>query len=97
MAGALGGVLVLARHARHPGTIVLGGWLLGWLAFAVVGILTPIEMRANLASAPLVLALAAIAAGRLVAASRPATAAAAALALAIIWDGFTRWTHCLTG
>jgi hypothetical protein len=94
---AAGGAVWLAQQGRHPASIVIAGWAIGWLAFAALGIATPIEMRANLAAAPLVLALASCAIGALAQSSRIGATVAVALGLAIGWDGFTRWTHCLTG
>jgi hypothetical protein len=97
LAAAAGGAVWLARQGWHPASIAIAGWAIGWLTFAALGIATPIEMRANLAAAPLVLALASCAVGRLAQSSRIGAAVAVALGVAIAWDGFTRWTHCLTG
>ncbi len=54
-------------------------------------------MRANLAAAPFVLAMASFAIGMLAARSVTGLAVAAIAGIAIASDGFTRWMHCLTG
>jgi hypothetical protein len=96
MAAAAGAVW-LVRRGRQPASIVIAGWAIGWLVFAALGIATPVQMRANLAAAPLVLILASCAIGALADASRLGAAVATGLGLAMAWDGFTRWTQCLTG
>ena len=59
----------MVRRRREPATIVLGAWGITWLGFAALGIATPVEMRANLAAAPFVLAAASLAIGVLAARS----------------------------
>jgi hypothetical protein len=85
------------RRPREGLTLVLAGWAATWLLFSVLGIITAIEMRANLAAAPLVAALAAFALGSLGRSSRAGATVAVLLAAAIAWDGFAQWMHCLTG
>lgn len=97
MIAALGGVLWTATRRRDAGTLVLAGWAAVWLVFAVLGIATPVEMRANLAAMPLVLAFGAIALASLGRASANGAALAIMLGAAIAWDGFLQWTRCLTG
>jgi hypothetical protein len=95
---ALAGAGWLAvRRPRDGLTLVLAGWGATWLLFSALGIVTAIEMRANLAAAPLVMALAAFALGSLGQSSRVGAAAAALVAVAVAWDGFAHWMHCLTG
>jgi hypothetical protein len=84
---AAGAVLLLRRRPREGLTLVLIAWGLVWVAFTALGILTPLSMRANLASAPVFLGLSAYALGHLSARSRPGAAGAAALAIVIAWDG----------
>jgi hypothetical protein len=94
---ALAGIAWLIPKRREPAVVVLGGWGLTWLAFLVLGILTPVQMRANLAAAPLILACASFALDRLANRSNAGFSAASVIGLAIVWHGFTRWMHCLTG
>jgi uncharacterized membrane protein len=60
-------------------------------------LVSAIEMRANLAAAPLVVALAAFAIGSLGQSSRAGAALAVLAASALAWNGFAQWMHCLTG
>lgn len=96
LAAAAGAVWAL-RTPRGPAWLVLAAWGLTWLGFTALGIVTPIEMRANLAAAPFVLAMASFAIGQLAGRSAAGVAAASLVAALIAWDGFTRWLHCLTG
>jgi hypothetical protein len=94
---AIAGAVWLARERRRPVAMVLAGWGLAWLIFSALGVVTPIEMRANLAAAPFVLALASYGLGTLAHQSRAGVVLASAAGMAIACDGFTRWLHCLTG
>ncbi len=94
---ALAGAAMLARARPFNGvTLVLGAWTLAWAAFALLGVLTAIEMRANLAAAPLMFALAAFGLGT-IATSRHGTARALAytFAVAIAWSGVHDWMICV--
>lgn len=91
------GAIWILRRPRNPALLVLGGWGLTWVGFAALGIATPVQMRANLAAAPFVLAMASFAIGMLAARSVTGLAVAAIAGIAIASDGFTRWMHCLTG
>jgi hypothetical protein len=97
LAAAVAGAWWLWRRHREPAVLVLAAWSAGWLLFSLLGILTPIEMRANLAAAPLVTAAAACGVSAIAGASRGGAAVAALVGAAIVWDGLTAWTHCLTG
>ena len=96
IAAGVGAIWIL-RRPRNPALLVLGGWGLTWAGFAALGIATPVAMRANLAAAPFVLAMASFAIGMLAARSVTGLAVAAIAGIAIASDGFTRWMHCLTG
>jgi hypothetical protein len=85
------------RRPRDGLTLVLAGWAATWLLFSALGIATAIEMRANLAAAPLVAALAAFALGSLGQSSRAGATVAVLVAGAMVWNGFAQWMHCLTG
>ena len=69
-------------------TLVFGGWLLAWLALTLLGIFSPLTLRANLAAAPAFLFFSAIAVGALMTRDTPGRAAALLLALWIVWDGW---------
>jgi hypothetical protein len=97
LVAAAGGALWLFVRRRTPMALVLGGWGVAWALFALLAIFTPVEMRANLAGAPFVLAVAACGLGAMGGSSGWRAAAAVAAGLVIAWDGFTRWMHCLTG
>lgn len=84
VAGA-GAWLLVRRGARAAASLVFLAWLAAWMAMTLFGILTPITLRANLAAAPALIALCAIALGSLSARSR---LAAGALALLVAWDGW---------
>jgi len=93
---AAGAVLIARKRARDPLTLALAAWLVVTGGFAVLGVVTPIEMRANLAAEPLVAilgasTLSAIAtrfglAGRII---------AIVLLLAVILDGLVPYARCL--
>jgi hypothetical protein len=91
------GAIWMFRRPRNPARLVFGAWGATWVGFAVLGIATPVEMRANLAAAPFVLAMASFAIGMLAERSVTGVAVASLAGIAIAWDGFTRWMHCLTG
>ena len=93
---AVGGVWML-RRPRSPAIFVLAAWAVTWLGFSVLGVATPVEMRASLAAAPVMLAMASFAIGSMAGRSTGLAAVAVVAALAIACDGFTRWIHCLTG
>jgi hypothetical protein len=87
----------MLRRPRNPALVVFGGWGMTWVGFAALGIATPVAMRANLAAAPFVLAMASFAIGKMAARSATGLAVASIAGIAIASDGFTRWMHCLTG
>jgi hypothetical protein len=95
-AAALAGLAVLVRRRmRDPLTVGAAGWLAVVAAFFLLGIVTPIEMRAALAAQPLVAALAGVAVGASLDWKRPGAALAAGLILAVAWRGVHDWLLCL--
>ena len=52
-----GAVLVAARRRRDPLSLALAAWLVVTGGFAILGVVTPVDMRANLAAEPLVVIL----------------------------------------
>jgi hypothetical protein len=95
LAALAGAVWLVRRHARDGLTLMFAGWALTWLAFSALGIFTAVEMRASLAVAPLLLALATFSLGALSRVSRAGALAAAAVAIVIAWQGLGAWQGCL--
>ena len=84
VAGA-GAWLLVRRGARAAASLVFLAWVAAWCAMTLFGILTPITLRANLAAAPALVALCAIALGTI---SERSRFAAAAVGLLVAWDGW---------
>lgn len=95
-AAAVGGAWLFTRRPREGLTLALAGWGATWLAFSALGIFTAVEMRANLAAAPFVLALAVYALGEGAGRSRLAAAGVVVVSAWIVAAGFDRWVACLT-
>ena len=85
LVAAAGAWLLVRRGARAAASLVFLAWLAAWCAMTLFGILTPVTLRANLAAAPALIALCAIALATLGSRSR---LAAAALAVLVAWDGW---------
>jgi hypothetical protein len=90
---AVAGLVSLARTRPVNGlTLVFAAWAGTWAAFAALGVFTAIEMRANLAAAPLMFALAAFGLGSIATSRvRAVRAIAYVLAAAIAWSGLQTW------
>ncbi len=97
LAALAGAVLLLRRHAREGVTLMLAGWILAWLVFSALFVFTAIEMRAALAAAPVMLALATYSLGVLSRVPRWGVLAAAGIAVVIAWEGLTLWRSCVGG
>jgi hypothetical protein len=83
------GLIVLVRvRPWSGGDLVVLAWLFSWLALTALGILTPITLRANLAAAPAITIVAALALARLAALGRAGQLLALAAALVVAWDGW---------
>lgn len=93
---AVGGLLLAFERRRDPLTLAMGGWLAAIAGFALLGILTPVEMRVNLAVQPPLAALAAYAIGvsatRL---GRTGVVVAVGLAALPVAHGAMSWRACL--
>jgi hypothetical protein len=85
LVAAAGAWLLVRRGARAAASLVFLAWLAAWCAMTLFGILTPVTLRANLAAAPALIALCAIALATVGSRSR---LAAAALAVLVAWDGW---------
>jgi hypothetical protein len=95
-AAAMAGLVVmLRRRLRDPLSLAAAGWLAVVLAYFLLGILTPIEMRAALAGQPLIAALAGLAIGTALDWRRMGAPLAAAVVLAVVWRGVHDWLLCL--
>ncbi len=88
---ALGAWSLFRRGARDRLTLALSGWTLSCLAFLVLGVLTPVDMRYYLASVPAFAVAAAAGVAGLWAAQRPGRIAAAALLAAASVEGILTW------
>ena len=102
LAAVLGVVFMVrqrfARKARGDADgagLVFVAWLCAWLALTALGVLTPLTLRANLAVAPALTALSAIAIGTIASSSRTAAVAATVLAVLVAWDGLRILAACL--
>ncbi len=92
---AMAGAVVLVRQRRSGAGLALLAWLGAWLALTALGVLTPLTLRANLATAPVFVALSAIALGHITAHSRAGACAATVVAGFIAWDGVRVIVACL--
>jgi hypothetical protein len=95
VAAVAGAWLLIRRRGREGMTLVLAGWALVWVGFELLGVFSSIEMRANLAAAPLFVCFGAYALGMLAARSRLGATLAVVGALVIGWDGLRLWLLCL--
>jgi len=90
-----GSCLLAARRRREGLTLVLTGWALVWVAFAVLGVFSAFTVRVNLAAAPVFVCLGAYALGVLAGRSRLGVAVACVGAILIAWDGLRFCLMCL--
>lgn len=98
-AASVAGAVLLVRHRRREAlTLVLAGWGAAWIAWTALGIMTPVQMRAALAGAPLFVWLAAYALGRWASHSDVGKVLAAAVGVVVAWEGIRVWLlHVGTG
>jgi hypothetical protein len=95
IAAVAGAWLLVGRKGREGLTLILAAWAFVWIGFEALGVFTAIEMRANLAAAPMFVCFGAYALGTLASRSRLGAALAAVGALAIGLDGLRLWMMCL--
>ncbi len=95
LCAAAGAALLIRRRRREALTIVLVGWAAMWLVFSLLGIVSAIEMRANLAVAPVFVCCGAYFLAWLAGRSSAGVALAAAGALVIAWDGVRLLLMCI--
>jgi hypothetical protein len=95
LCASAGMALLVRQRRREAMTIVLTAWAAMWLAFSLVGIVSPVEMRANLAMAP-VFVCCGVYLLSLVARRGPSGRAfASAAVLLIAWDGIRLLLMCI--
>jgi len=93
---AVAGLVLLVRERRQDVfTRALVGWLVVWVGFTTLGILTAVQMRVNLAAAPVFTCLGAWAVAALWERGRGAQLLAAAATLTIVWSGVSLWFMCI--
>lgn len=96
VAGGLVGIVVLgARKANDVWTRALAGWLTVVAGFFVLGIVSPIEMRASLSAQPVVVALFGLGASVLWSRGAAGMIAAVILVGAVVGRGLVDWLLCL--
>jgi hypothetical protein len=95
LAACAGAAWLVRQRRGDVFTRVLAGWALVWVAFSALGILTPIEMRASLATAPVFVALGAFALVHVRDLPRAGPLLAALLSAVIVWDAVAAWSRCL--
>jgi hypothetical protein len=93
---AAAGVFWLARERRREAfTLVLAAWGVAWVGFTAAGILTSVQMRANLAAAPVFVCLGAYALAGLHERTPLGRAVALAVAALVVLGGVQSWRICL--
>lgn len=93
---AAAGLVWIARERRHdPFTRVLLAWLVVWGGFTALGILTAVQMRVNLAAAPVFVCLGAWAVGALAERGRVGQGLATIATVLVVWNGASLWFMCI--
>jgi hypothetical protein len=95
VAAGSGLFLLWKRRPREPLTLVLSCWVLVWASITLVEFFYPLELRANLAAAPVFVLLGAYALGLLAARSRAGMVLSIAATLLIGWDGVRVCLRCI--
>lgn len=90
------GLVWLIRDRRQEGvTIVLVAWAVVWASVSAMGILTSVELRTNLAAAPMFVCLAGYGLWQLASRSTLGRVVAAVGVAAMAWDGLRVWLYWL--
>lgn len=98
LSSAAAGLVLLVRSRRDDTlTRFVYAWTLAWIILTAVGVLTAVELRANLSVQPLVAVLAAWAIGWAWERNRLGAWLAVALTLLVAIDGAREWVWCVTG
>jgi len=91
----LGGLWLVRAGWRQGITLALMSWAAVWVCCSALGILSSVELRANLAATPMFVCLSAYGLGALAARSRLGAALSAIWLVAIAWDGVHVWLFWL--
>jgi len=94
-ASAIGAVVLGRTRPREGVTLVLGAWLAIWIGFTILGIVSAVQMRVNLAAAPLFVCLGAYGLTALGSRSRAGFLVAGIATAAIVVNGARLWLMCL--
>ncbi len=93
---AVAGIVQLLRERRRDVlTLALLGWLAVWAGFTALGILTAVQMRTNLAAAPVFVCLGAYAVAAWSSRGTAGRLLALTATLAIVWSGVSLWFMCI--
>ncbi len=95
IAAVFGLAFIVRERRRDPLTLVIVGWLAAWMIFTALGLLTAIQMRANLASAPVFVCLGAVGLAELGRRGTMTAALAVVLTMAVVVNGARLWFMCL--
>jgi hypothetical protein len=95
VAALIGAARLFATRRREGVTLVLLGWLAVWTGFSVLGIVSPIQMRVNLAAAPAFVCLGAFGLTAVSRHSATGRAIAVFAAVAIAFSGARLWLMCI--
>jgi hypothetical protein len=92
----LAGLLMIGRQRPRDGAgLVFLAWIAAWIGLSVLGLLTPMTFRANLAAAPAVAVASAFAIGAVAGRGRSGLALAAIATAVLAWDGWQVAVSCL--
>ena len=92
---AAGLVLLVRERRRDTFTRALLAWLVVWVGFSALGILTAVQMRVNLAAAPVFVCLGAWAIAELSTRGPVGRGLATLATLAVMWSGASLWFMCI--
>jgi len=94
-AAAVGAFALIRRRPREGVTLVLSAWLVVWVGFTVLGILSAVQMRVNLAAAPLFVCLGAYGLATIGSRSRAGRLVSGVATVAIVVNGARLWLMCI--
>ena len=94
------GIAGVQRHSARPvftsrAVTVLGAWLAVWIGFTLLGIFSAIQMRVNLAAAPLFVCLGAYGLMVIARRTRVGLLVSGVATIAIAINGVRVWLMCL--
>ena len=93
---AFAGIGLIVVQRRHDAlTRALVGWLLAWAGFTALGLLTAVQMRVNLATAPVFVCLGAYALATATERGTAGRLVATVATLAIVINGASLWFMCI--